>query len=118
MVLDGIPRYPRSVLISNDALGKDLAAAIGDKSVCLMKGHGITAVGPTVQDATITSWRLNDLAEINYHAALLGDPEPISAEDIEVFQTTGPRARGRAERPANAPYQNSTWRYLTEWIEE
>jgi L-fuculose-phosphate aldolase len=118
MVLDGIPRYPRSVLISNDALGQDLAQAIGDKSVCLMKGHGITAVGPTVQDATITAWRLNDLADINYRAALLGDPEPISAEDIEVFQTTGPRARGRAARPADAPYQNSTWRYLTEWIEE
>jgi L-fuculose-phosphate aldolase len=118
MVLDGIPRYPRSVLISNDALGKDLAEAIGDRPVVLMKGHGITAVGPNVQDATITAWRLNDLAEINYRAALLGNPEPISAEDIEVFQSSGPRARGRAQRPADAPYVNSTWRYLTEWIEE
>jgi ribulose-5-phosphate 4-epimerase/fuculose-1-phosphate aldolase len=118
MVLDGIPRYPRSVLISNDALGQDLAAAIGEKNVCLMRGHGITAVGPSVEEATITAWRLNDLAEINYRAALLGDPEPISDEDIEAFRNTGPRARARAERPAAAPYQNSTWRYLTQWIEE
>ena len=118
MVLDGIPRYPRSVLISNDALGQDLAGAIGDKNVCLMRGHGITAVGPSVEEATITAWRLNDLAEINYRAALLGNPEPISDEDIEAFRNTGPRARARAERPATAPYQNSTWRYLTQWIEE
>ncbi len=119
MILDGVPRYPRSVLISNDALGQDLAKTIGDKSVCLMRGHGITAVGPSVEEATITAWRLNDLAEINYRAALLGNPEPISDEDIEVFRNMGGgRARNQAERPAGAPYQNSTWRYLTQWIEE
>src|SRR3954463_3538612 len=108
MVLDGIPRYPRSVLISNDGLGQDLAKAIGDKNVCLMRGHGITAVGPSVEEATITAWRLNDLAEINFRAALLGDPEPISAEDIEVFKSSGPRSRARVERPSGAPMANST----------
>src|SRR5581483_10415626 len=118
LVLDGIPRYPRSVLISNDALGEDLARAIGDRSVCLMRGHGITAVGPSVEEATITAWRLNDLAEMNYRAALLGDPEPISDEDIASFRSMGGRTRARGERQPGAPYQNSTWRYLTRWIEE
>ena len=118
MVLDGIPRYPRSVLISNDALGQDLARAIGDKSVCLMRGHGITAVGPSVEEATITAWRLNDLADINYRAALLGGAEPISDEDIEAFRAQNARMRNRPPREPGSPYQNSTWRYLTEWIEE
>jgi len=125
LVLDGIPRYPRSVLISNDALGQDLAQTIGSKSVCLMRGHGITAVGASVEEATITAWRLNDLAEINYRAALLGNPEPISEADIESFRTLGAgrgaRDRGAGVSPgaaAGAAYQNSTWRYLTQWIEE
>jgi ribulose-5-phosphate 4-epimerase/fuculose-1-phosphate aldolase len=119
MVLDGIPRYPRSILISSEQLGKDLAGTIGDKSVCLMRGHGITAVGATVQQATIAAWRLDDLAELNYRAALLGNPEPISDEDIQVFRGRG--GAGRAAReggPAAAVYQNSTWNYLTRWIEE
>jgi ribulose-5-phosphate 4-epimerase/fuculose-1-phosphate aldolase len=119
LVLDGIPRYPRSVLISNDQLGQDLAQVIGDKSVCLMRGHGITAVGGSVEDATITAWRLNDLAEINYRAALLGNPEPIPDEDIEVFRSARagrPRRQAPAEGSAAPP--NSTWRYLTQWIEE
>ena len=118
MVLDGIPRYPRSVLISNDELGKDLADAVGSKSVCLMRGHGITAVGSNVPEATITAWRLNDLAEINYRAALLGNPEPISDEDIEAFRGRGGRGRQREAGAAPAVYQNSTWNYLTRWIEE
>ena len=119
LVLDGIPRYPRSILISNDELGKDLAETVGSKNVCLMRGHGITAVGATVQEATITAWRLNDLAEINYRAALLGNPEPISEEDMEVFRKQRRRASGRlASEGASAVYQNSTWNYLTRWIEE
>jgi L-fuculose-phosphate aldolase len=120
MVLDGIPRYPRSVLISDDQRGQDLATVMGAKNVCLMRGHGITAVGGSVPEATITAWRLNDLAEINYRAALLGNPEPIPDEDIEAFRNQVRGARPRAEgQPSSAPvYQNSTWRYLTRWIEE
>jgi L-fuculose-phosphate aldolase len=118
LVLEGIPRYPRSILISSASLGQDLARAIGDRKVCLMRGHGITAAGPSVEEATINAWRLNDLAEINYRAALLGNPEPISDEDIEAFRTQGAgRTRQRPET-SGAAYQNSTWRYLTQWIEE
>ncbi len=83
-----------------------------------MRGHGITAVGATVPEATIAAWRLNDLAEINYRAALLGNPEPISNEDIEVFSGRGRGRRRREGAPPAAVYQNSTWRYLTRWIEE
>jgi len=118
LVLEGVPRYPRSILISNEGLGRDLARSIGEKKVCLMRGHGITAVGPSVEEATINAWRLNDLAEINYRAALLGNPEPISDEDIEAFRNMGAgRTRPRPET-SGAAYQNSTWRYLTQWIEE
>lgn len=120
LVLDGIPRYPRSILISSPQLGQDLARAIGSKSVCLMRGHGITAVGSNVQEATMTAWRLNDLAEVNYRAALLGTPEPIPPEDLEAFGSGRWRAglRGGPVGEPAAVYRNSTWNYLTRWIEE
>jgi ribulose-5-phosphate 4-epimerase/fuculose-1-phosphate aldolase len=58
LVTEGIPTYPRSVLISNAALGRDLSAAIGRQRACLMRGHGITAAGTSVQDATLTAIKL------------------------------------------------------------
>lgn len=114
MVLAGIPRYPRSILISNPELGQDLARALGDKSVCLMRGHGITACGPSVQDATITAWRLNDLADINYRSALLGTPEAIPPEDIEAF-TEQYKSRPRFGTTRGT---TTTWNYLVRRLEE
>jgi ribulose-5-phosphate 4-epimerase/fuculose-1-phosphate aldolase len=35
----------------SNAEGDRLAAALGDKSILLMGGHGVTVVGPTVEDA-------------------------------------------------------------------
>jgi L-fuculose-phosphate aldolase len=114
LVLDGIPRYPRSILIQTPRLGQDLAQTIGSKSVCLMRGHGITACGPSVQDATVTAWRLNGLADLNYRAALLGTPEAISDEDIEEFSgRSGARARVAGGRGSA-----STWTYLVRRSEE
>ncbi len=114
LVMAGIPRYPRSILISTPELGRELAQALGDKRVCLMRGHGITACGPSVQDATVTAWRLNGLADLNYRSALLGTPEPILPEDIEVF------SKLLASRPAAGTARGtlSTWTYLAKRARE
>jgi ribulose-5-phosphate 4-epimerase/fuculose-1-phosphate aldolase len=110
----GIPRYPRSILIRTPELGRDLAEALGDKSVCLMRGHGITACGPSVQDATVTAWRLNHLAEINYRSALLGDPDPIADEDQDEFEEM---RRAHPPVPAGRAVIG-TWNYLTRRLQE
>jgi ribulose-5-phosphate 4-epimerase/fuculose-1-phosphate aldolase len=65
---------------------------------CLMRGHGITTCGASIEEATLTAIRLNDLADINYRAHLLGDPQPISEADIRSFddvRDTGPAAAWR-----------------------
>jgi len=114
LVAEGIPRYPRSHLISNSQRGQDLARVLGDKTVCLMAGHGITACGPTVQDATVSAWRLNDLADINYRAAVLGTPRPIPTEDLEEFRESF-RSRPRV---ANGRSTIVTWNYLARRTQE
>ncbi len=103
LALDGIPTYPRSILISTPELGDQLARTIGDKPVCLMRGHGITTVGATIEAAALNAIHLNELATMNYRASLLGDPKPISDEDQAAFRAlqlprpgsrTGPTAAG------------------------
>ncbi|HEX9809911.1 MAG TPA: class II aldolase/adducin family protein [Alphaproteobacteria bacterium] len=109
LLLKGIPTYGRSVTINNAELAKDFMAAMGEKNVCLMRGHGITTAGATVEEATVTAIRLNELAEVNYRAHLLGNPKPIPDEDIAEFRR---RRAQRSERPAQ--HTNSTWRYYAD----
>jgi ribulose-5-phosphate 4-epimerase/fuculose-1-phosphate aldolase len=112
LITEGIPTYPRSILISNDALGKDLAGALGKQRACLMRGHGITAAGTSVQDVTLTAIKLNEIAEVNYRARLLGDPQPISDDDIKSFLPTHERMK------ASGAYVESAWRYYCTLLDE
>jgi ribulose-5-phosphate 4-epimerase/fuculose-1-phosphate aldolase len=104
LVLEGIPTYGRSITISDEALGRDFAKIMGGKRACMMRGHGITTAGASVEEATVTAIKLNELAEMNYRARLLGHPRDIDAEDIEHFR------RHFAGRGAS-PRLGSTWRY-------
>lgn len=82
----GLPVYPRSVLITRPELGQDLVAAMGPRDCCLMRGHGITAVGPSVEAATLLAIRLESLASMILEIARLGRDAPsISQEDLEAF---------------------------------
>ena len=110
ILLDGLPTYPRSVLINSAERGEELAKMMGEARACLMRGHGITAVGRNVEESTLTAINLNELAEINFKASLLGTPQPIPDEDLEEFKAMRLRARQRAadEEP---PRSSSAWRY-------
>jgi L-fuculose-phosphate aldolase len=121
LVLDGIPEFPRSHTITTEEHGRALIEVMGSKDVCVMRGHGITACGTSVPEATVTAWHLDGLAEMNYRAALLGTPRPIPDEDLERARIrrrpTGGRVREGAE--ASPPEEgDSTWKYLVKWIEE
>lgn len=105
LVLEGIPTFDRSILVSTPELGDELARAMGNARTCMMRGHGITTAGPTVEEAALHAIHLNELAAMNYQAQLLGDPRPISAEDQAAFRDVARRSHGPGGRSAAA------WRY-------
>jgi len=107
---EGIPIYPRSVLVSNDVLGKEFAETMRNSRACLMKGHGITTCGPNVEEAMLTAIALNDLAEMNFKAYQLGTPEPIPAEEIESVVATNVRIKAAGGAPL--------WRYYCQLVGE
>jgi L-fuculose-phosphate aldolase len=111
LVVEGIPTYPRSILIANDDLGKELAEVMGDRSACMMRGHGITSAGVSIQEATLNAIKLNDVAEVNYRANLLGDPQPIPAEEIARL----PGGSGEQKRPG---HNEAVWRYYCNLLDE
>ena len=100
--LDGVPVYPRSILISRPELGQDMLRCMGDHDVCVLRGHGITVHGRSVEEATIRAIKLEALARLNWLAATSGRDVPaISVEDQEFFRS--PRGREPSPLPV--------WRY-------
>lgn len=111
LVLDGVPVYPKAMMIHNDALGEALAATMGEATVCLMTGHGITVVGESVEDATVKTMQFVELSSLLYRAYLLGDPRPLDEEEqafarVVAGQSRRPRGtRGGRETVA------ANWKY-------
>jgi ribulose-5-phosphate 4-epimerase/fuculose-1-phosphate aldolase len=114
LALEGIPTYDRSILISTPELGADLVKAMGNAKTCLMRGHGITTAGPSVEDAALYAIQLNELATINYQANLLGNPRPISEADQAVFRRDRPGATAAAPTGRPAGRAVALWRYYCE----
>lgn len=116
LAVEGPALYDRAILIKNDLLGQEFAAAMGRARICLMRGHGITTVGPSVEEATLAAVKINELAEINYEAYLLGTPRPISDEDIRSF-IPGYGREGGGNTASGSPMPplmgnvRSAWRY-------
>ena len=109
LVRDGIPTYPRSVLINSKDRGQDLVKAMGSAKVCLMRSHGITTAGATVEEATLTAIHLTDLAELHARADALGGARPIDDADLEDIMGNLPPDVRRADSGPRPP--SSEWRY-------
>jgi ribulose-5-phosphate 4-epimerase/fuculose-1-phosphate aldolase len=93
----GIPIFPRSILISRPERARELIEVMGQKRICLMKGHGITVTGATIEEATMRAINFNILARITLQTAQTGKKAPdIPLEDI-------------AELPDLGSTFNNTW---------
>ncbi len=83
MAIDGIPRFPRSYLVTRPELAAPMIAIMGEKNICLMKGHGVTVTGKTVEEATVRTLNFHALAKITLRVAQTGRTAPdIAPEDV------------------------------------
>jgi HCOMODA/2-hydroxy-3-carboxy-muconic semialdehyde decarboxylase len=70
------------MLISDRVKGAALARSLGDKSICLMRGHGSVAVGPSLQHAVMRAVYTEVNAKLQLNAKLLGGRlKPLSARE-------------------------------------
>lgn len=90
MALDGVPVYERSVLVTRPELAAELMDAMGPKPVCIMKGHGVTVTGQTIEEATARALNLNTLARVTLQMAQTGrEAAEIPEEDIRELPDLG-----------------------------
>lgn len=70
------------MLVRNNAIGKSLAQALGDKAVVLMRGHGDVTVGTAVKVAVFRAYYTDINARMQAQALTLGpDITFLSAEE-------------------------------------
>jgi ribulose-5-phosphate 4-epimerase/fuculose-1-phosphate aldolase len=86
----GVPVYPRSVLVRSRALGAEVAAAMGERPVVVMRGHGLTSVGDDPAEAVLRAASVDTLARMTLAVVSAGGiPEPIPAADFAELPDLG-----------------------------
>lgn len=116
---EGLVVFPRSVTITDDDLGSQFADTMGDKSTCLLLGHGYTTAGRSVEEATAHALNLQSLARMNYLAYTIDKPRPIPDLVLPANEQPTPgehidrRRPGRNEYDRNAPF----WRWQEQILE-
>jgi 3,4-dihydroxyphthalate decarboxylase len=90
MALEGLAVFPRSYLVNQPELAAPMIEIMGEKPICLMKGHGITVVGKTVEETTVRALDFNALAQATLQVAQTGRRATnISPDDIEKLPDLG-----------------------------
>lgn len=76
------------LLVSSSQLGANLATHLGSASVVLMRSHGYTVVGSTVQQAVYRAVYTMRNCEIDLSARSLGEPIYLSPEEAATCERT------------------------------
>jgi ribulose-5-phosphate 4-epimerase/fuculose-1-phosphate aldolase len=90
LAADGIPTYPRSVLINTPKLGREMRAVMGDRPVCVLRGHGITTTGTTLEQAVGHALAIDALARMACRVtAIGGHPTARPADELDQLPDLG-----------------------------
>ncbi len=101
MARDGIPVYPRAVLIRRAELAVEMLAAMGRSPVCVLRGHGLTASGVSIAEAVVRALNVEALARIVLGVAQAGgNPADLPEEDVAELPDLG-----------GALNEETVWRY-------
>jgi ribulose-5-phosphate 4-epimerase/fuculose-1-phosphate aldolase len=73
------------MLVATGPTGAALAKSLGDRNVVLMRGHGMTVVGPSIRDAVFRSVYTQVNAQVELEALRLGPP--VFMNKFEVMRT-------------------------------
>ena len=78
-----IPFYTAGSLINTKEQGADVAKVLGNNSVILMKNHGITVAGRTIEEAVFLAISFEQAAKEHLFASLFGKPSGMNPDDAK-----------------------------------
>jgi len=99
-----VPVYPNPEKIITDAEADQMANMLGTERAVLMKGHGAVIAEKYVEAAFLAALHLEENARLLVDASAIGEPIPLSEEEIE-------RAAAATFRPTSIM---KSWSYFME----
>jgi ribulose-5-phosphate 4-epimerase/fuculose-1-phosphate aldolase len=86
----GVPVHPRSVLVRTRVLAAEMVASMGDRSVVVLRGHGLTATGDLPAEAVLRALSVDTIARMTLAVAGAGGvPTAIPDEDMAELPDLG-----------------------------
>ncbi len=86
----GVPVYPRGVLVRDRRLAGEMVAAMGDRPVVLLRGHGLTSTGRSVEEAVLSALSVDRLARLELAVVAAGGTlVDLPAEDLAELPDLG-----------------------------
>jgi ribulose-5-phosphate 4-epimerase/fuculose-1-phosphate aldolase len=82
---EGPPIYPASGLIGTVERGEALVNALQDSAAILLRAHGDTVVGASLEQAILRTIQLAFLGELAHMAVTHGEPLYMSTEELATF---------------------------------
>jgi L-fuculose-phosphate aldolase len=84
-VMGPVRTFGKTASINQKALGEELAAALGEDRVVMLKSHGAVVAGSDVVEAFVLAIYLEETARRQYLATPLGKPYTLSAEEVKTI---------------------------------
>lgn len=86
----GVPVYPRAVLVRNRRLAAEMVAAMGDRPVVLLRGHGLTSAAATVEQAVLQAISVAEIADLSLQIVSVGGTlQDLPADDMAELPDLG-----------------------------
>jgi ribulose-5-phosphate 4-epimerase/fuculose-1-phosphate aldolase len=115
LLREGYAIFPHSYLISRPELAHKMLAVMGARNTLIMRGHGVTIAGESVEDATARAICFEAICRISWQLAAAGKTPPeITEETLEEF--TAGWARGGF--PGSAEDRERNWTYWEALMEK
>jgi ribulose-5-phosphate 4-epimerase/fuculose-1-phosphate aldolase len=77
-----VPLFDSPELISSQAVGRRMLAALGSASALLLRGNGQLTVGASIEEAVVNAIHLETSAELQWRALAIGEPAWIEGPEF------------------------------------
>lgn len=85
-VLGEIRQFSKTASINNQQLGQELAAALEDQRVIMLKSHGAVVAAEGILEAFVLGVYLEETAHRQYLASQIGTPSVLSPEQVRTIR--------------------------------
>lgn len=117
LALGGVPTYPRSILVASPEISGAMLAVMGSRNVLLLKAHGNVVAGASIEQATVRSIQIENLARVCWQVAAAGKEAPdLPWEDVEEMLYPTQKAAQRARDTQGGA--RWTWNYYVRMLNE